>query len=247
MPVLALETSTHWLSVAVGDAAGWTTRDVEVGPGHSGRILPLIQETLAEAGMSLKQLDAIAFGAGPGSFTGVRIACSVAQGLALGLASGAGLPLVPVCSLLAIAETMRTKHDIERVCTVTDARMREVYAAAWHYRAGAWHEMMAPMVARPEEAMACFRKIIEVAESKNTWSIAGDGLAVYPELGSTLYLTSPWKIVGANLRPAAQALGALALAAWARGDVVTAAEAVPLYVRQRVALTSAERAAGEVL
>ncbi|MDR2244477.1 MAG: tRNA (adenosine(37)-N6)-threonylcarbamoyltransferase complex dimerization subunit type 1 TsaB, partial [Burkholderiales bacterium] len=84
MPVLALETSTHWLSVAVGDAAGWVTRDVEVGPGHSGRILPLVQETLAAAGIPLKRLDAIAFGAGPGSFTGVRIACGVAQGLALG-------------------------------------------------------------------------------------------------------------------------------------------------------------------
>ncbi|MDR2172959.1 MAG: tRNA (adenosine(37)-N6)-threonylcarbamoyltransferase complex dimerization subunit type 1 TsaB [Burkholderiales bacterium] len=250
MSILALETSTHWLSVAAGDATGWVTRDVEVGPGHSGRILPLIQEALAEAGMSLKQLDAIAFGAGPGSFTGVRIACSVAQGLAL----GANLPLIPMCSLLAIAEAARIKHDghnLERVCTVADARMREVYAAAWHYRAGAWHEVMAPMVARPEEATACFRKIIETAENKKTdketWSIAGDGLAVYPELGSALYLTSPWKIVEANLRPAAQAVGVLALAAWVRGDVVTAAEAAPLYVRQRVALTSAERAAGEVL
>ncbi|MDR0251430.1 MAG: tRNA (adenosine(37)-N6)-threonylcarbamoyltransferase complex dimerization subunit type 1 TsaB [Burkholderiales bacterium] len=242
MPILALETSTHWLSVAVGDATGWVTRDVEVGPGHSGQILPLVQETLAAAGISLKQLDAIAFGAGPGSFTGVRIACGVAQGLAL----GAGVPLVPVCSLLAVAEAARTKHgehNLERICTVTDARMREVYAAAWQYRAGMWHEVITPMVARPEEVAACFRKIIETTENKEAWSIVGDGLAVYPELGSTL----PWQIVEANLRPAAQTVGTLALAAWARGDVVTAAEAAPLYVRQRVALTSAERAAGEVL
>ncbi|MCL2309046.1 MAG: tRNA (adenosine(37)-N6)-threonylcarbamoyltransferase complex dimerization subunit type 1 TsaB [Proteobacteria bacterium] len=239
MSILALETSTQWLSVTVGDAAGWVTRDVEVGPGHSGQILPLVQETLAEAGVSLKLLDAIAFGAGPGSFTGVRIACSVAQGLAL----GAGVPLVPVCSLLAIAEAARMKFSIERVCTVTDARMREVYAAAWQYQAGAWQEVMTPMVARPEEAIAYFRKTIETEENKEAWSIAGDGLVVYPELGSIL----PWQIAAAETRPTAQAVGALALAAWARGEAAAAAEAVPLYVRQRVALTSAERAAGEVL
>ncbi|MCL2296838.1 MAG: tRNA (adenosine(37)-N6)-threonylcarbamoyltransferase complex dimerization subunit type 1 TsaB [Proteobacteria bacterium] len=315
MPILALETSTNWLSVAVGDAAGWTTRDVEVGPGHSGRILPLVQETLAAAGVSLKQLDAIAFGAGPGSFTGVRIACSVAQGLAL----GAGVPLTPVCSLLAMAEAARVKHGMERVCTVTDARMREVYAAAWHYRTGVWHEVMAPMVARPEEVIACFFTLSpcgrgcpeepapetlliggagegespplqagkvpspsrgglgwvwvsedgvsispspptplpqgergakrgassqdKTMENKASWSIVGDGLAVYPELGAAL----PWEIAEANMRPAAHAVGTLGLAAWARGEMVAAADAAPLYVRQRVALTSAERAAGESL
>ncbi|MDR0247455.1 MAG: tRNA (adenosine(37)-N6)-threonylcarbamoyltransferase complex dimerization subunit type 1 TsaB [Burkholderiales bacterium] len=242
MSVLALETSTHWLSVAVGDAAGWVTRDIEVGPGHSGRILPLVQETLTKAGMSLKRLDAIAFGAGPGSFTGVRIACGVAQGLAL----GADMPLVPVCSLLAIAEAARVKHDrhgLDRVCTVTDARMREVYAAAWQHQGGAWHEVMAPMVARPEEAKAHFQGIIEATEGKEMWSIAGDGLVVYPELSAAF----PWRVVEANMRPVAQAVGTLALAAWVRGDVTTATEAAPLYVRQRVALTSAERVAGERL
>ncbi|MDR0769778.1 MAG: tRNA (adenosine(37)-N6)-threonylcarbamoyltransferase complex dimerization subunit type 1 TsaB [Burkholderiales bacterium] len=241
MRLLALETSTHWLSVAVGGAAGWVTRDVEVGPGHSGRILPLIQEALAEAGTSLKQIDAIAFGAGPGSFTGVRIACGVAQGLALGLVSGAGVPLVPVCSLLAVAESARVRYGVERVCTATDARIREVYAAAWQYQAGGWDEVMVPMVARPEEAAAAFRRIAETAE--DAWSIAGDGLAVYPELGSAL----PWQVAEANVRPAAQAIGELALAAWERGEKVTAAEAMPLYVRQRVALTRAEREAGETL
>ncbi|MDR2016676.1 MAG: tRNA (adenosine(37)-N6)-threonylcarbamoyltransferase complex dimerization subunit type 1 TsaB [Burkholderiales bacterium] len=239
MPVLALETSTHWLSVAVGDAAGWVTRDIEVGPGHSGRILPLAQEALEEARTSLKQIDAIAFGAGPGSFTGVRIACGVAQGLALGV----GVPLVPVCSLLAVAEAARTKHGIERVCVVTDARMREVYAAAWRHQAGAWDEVMAPMVVRPEEAAACFGKIIEATEGEEAWSVVGDGLIAYPELGTAL----PWQNIEENMRPTAQTVGVLALAAWTRGDVVTAAEAVPLYVRQRVALTSAERAAGEKL
>ncbi len=239
MRLLALETSTNWLSVAVGDAAGWVTRDVEVGPGHSGRILPLVQEALAEAGTSLKRLDAIAFGAGPGSFTGVRIACGVAQGLAL----GTNVPLVPVCSLLAIAEAVRQRHGLEHACIVTDARMREVYAAAWQYRAGAWLEAMAPVVARPDEVEALFRTLAEAAEHGGPWSIAGDGLAAYPELGAVL----PWQTVEADVRPTAQAVGTLALAAWARGETVTAAEAAPLYVRQRVALTSAERAAGEKL
>ncbi|MDR2709967.1 MAG: tRNA (adenosine(37)-N6)-threonylcarbamoyltransferase complex dimerization subunit type 1 TsaB [Burkholderiales bacterium] len=236
MPILALETSTQWLSVAVGDAAGWATRDVEVGPGHSGRILPLVQETLAAASVTLKQLDAIAFGAGPGSFTGVRIACGAAQGLAL----GANLPLTPVCSLLAIAETARLKWGGENIFTVADARMREVYAAAWRYRAGAWDEVLPPMAAKPEIAAACFR---EAAKNDNEWSIVGDGLAAYPALAASF----PWQTAQTNARPSAQAVGLLGLAAWKRGEVVTAAEATPLYVRQRVALTSAERAAGEML
>ncbi|MCL2872244.1 MAG: tRNA (adenosine(37)-N6)-threonylcarbamoyltransferase complex dimerization subunit type 1 TsaB [Betaproteobacteria bacterium] len=240
MPVLALETSTHWLSVAVGDAAGWVTRDVEVGPGHSGQILPLVQETLATASLSLKQLGVIAFGAGPGSFTGVRIACGVAQGLAL----GTGLPLAPVCSLQAIAEAARLKFgNLDHLCTVTDARMREVYAAAWRYRAGAWEEMLAPMVAHPDEAAACFWETVEKVGNQEAWGIVGDGLAVYPELGANF----SGRVADAMVRPTAQAVGMLALTMLARGALVTAAEAVPLYVRQRVALTSAERAAGEVL
>ena len=154
------------------------------------------------------------------------------------------MPLAPVCSLLAIAEAARQKvGDLDHVCTVADARMREVYAAAWRYRAGAWEEMLAPMVARPNEAAACFRETVGKTESACAWGIVGDGLAVYPELESNF----SWRVADATVRPTAQAVGSLALTALARGELVAAAEAAPLYVRQRVALTSAERAAGEVL
>src|SRR4249920_1108234 len=125
MRILVLETSTDWCSVALGDGACWHVRDELAGQAHSERALVLCAALLAEADWPLQSLDGIAFGAGPGSFTGVRIACGVAQGLAF----GAALPVVPVCTLEALAHAAWRRDDATHVIACLDARMREVYVA----------------------------------------------------------------------------------------------------------------------
>ena len=228
MKILAFDTSTHWLSVACGDGNAWAARAEHAGEGSSERLLPLIDAVLAEAGVTLRDLDGIAFGAGPGSFTGVRIACGVAQGLALGSAR----PLVAVSTLEALAEAAWRDRGATRVVACLDARMREVYLAAYERDGGAWRERHAPAAWKPE-AVALDHVL--------GWAGAGDGYGVYPELRKTLGLAD----VDADAKPDARAIGMLALPRLAAGEGVTAGAARPLYVRHRVALTTAERAAGQ--
>src|SRR5882672_2461500 len=127
MRILALDTSTEWLSVAVFDGRSAIGSRERAGNASSERILPLVAQILAEAGASLGALDGIAYGAGPGSFTGVRIACGVVQGLAF----GAGLPVFGVPTLGAIAHAAWRMHGVEHVVACLDARMGEVYAASY--------------------------------------------------------------------------------------------------------------------
>ena len=126
MNILALETSTESGSCALLLGEHLSERRCPAGRPHSETLLPLIRELLSESGVKLAQLDAIAFGAGPGAFTGLRVACGVAQGLAV----GAGLPVVPVCGLEAMAATV----GAPRVLSLLDARMGEIYAAAYELR-----------------------------------------------------------------------------------------------------------------
>jgi tRNA threonylcarbamoyladenosine biosynthesis protein TsaB len=228
MKILAFDTSTHWLSVACGDGNAWAARAEHAGEGSSERLLPLIDAVLAEAGVTLRDLDGIAFGAGPGSFTGVRIACGVAQGLALGSAR----PLVAVSTLEALAEAAWRGRGATRVVACLDARMREVYLAAYERDGDGWRERHAPAVSKPD-AVA----LADVAG----WTGAGDGFAAYPALGATLALSS----VDPDARPDARAIATLALPRLAAGEGVAAGAARPFYVRHRVALTSAERSAGQ--
>ena len=230
MRILALDTSTEWCSVAVGDGAIWHRRDEHAGQAHSERVLPMVQAALAEAGWTLANLDGLAFGAGPGSFTGIRIGCGVAQGLAL----GADLPVVPVPTLAAIAQEVFRARGWESVLTCLDARMREVYAAAYARRGGGWREVAPPAVVAPAA-------VPRVQPSGNgDWHGAGNGFAAYPSLGAQLGLSR----VAADARPTAQSIGALALPRLVAGEGVAAGDALPLYVRHRVALTSAEQGAG---
>src|SRR5664279_3042952 len=122
MKVLARETGSEWCSVAVGEGTQWIVRELHAGQTHSERILPMVDAVLTEAGIALRDLSGIAFGAGPGGFTGVRIACGVAQGLAL----GADIPVVPVSTLAALCEVARRTHGWPRVLAALDARMGEV-------------------------------------------------------------------------------------------------------------------------
>lgn len=228
MNLLAFDTSTSWLSVAVARGADVIEHEEEAGTSHSSRLVPTIDRLLGEAALSLHDLDAIAFGAGPGAFTGVRIACGVAQGLGL----GADVRLVPVSTLEAVAQSAWRTHGTQRVLACLDARMREVYVAAFERRDEGWHAVMPEAVLPPSQVSA--------PEPASAWFGAGDGFAAYADLASTLRLVG----CDATIRPRARALLDLASARIARGDTVDAADALPLYVRHRVALTTAERDAG---
>jgi tRNA threonylcarbamoyladenosine biosynthesis protein TsaB len=229
MKLLAFDTSTNWLSVACGADDAWCVRGEPAGQGHSERLLPLVDAVLAEAGWSLGSLDGIAFGAGPGAFTGVRIACGVAQGLAL----GADLPLVPVSTLEALAQAAWRAHGATHVVACLDARMREVYVAAYAREQGRWNGLLAPAVLPPAE-------VVLPASGAAKWHGVGGGFAAYPLLAAQCAIA----VVDAAALPDACAIGELAQARLVAGEGVAVAQALPLYVRHRVALTSDERAAG---
>jgi tRNA threonylcarbamoyladenosine biosynthesis protein TsaB len=232
MRVLALDTSTAWCSVAVGDGQQWHRLDEEAQQANSERVLPMVQRALAESGWALSALDGIAFGAGPGSFTGVRIGCGVAQGLAL----GADLPVLPVGTLAALAQEAHRARGWRSVIACLDARMHEVYVAAYTRLGDLWEESLPPSVLPPKD-------VRRPLPTDARWCGAGDGFAVYPALASELALAD----VAADSRPTAQAIGELALPRLAAGEGLAAADAAPMYVRQRVALTAVEQARGERL
>jgi tRNA threonylcarbamoyladenosine biosynthesis protein TsaB len=185
-------------------------------------ILAMVDSTLKEAGCDLDELTEIAFGAGPGSFTGLRIACGVAQGLAL----GAGLPVRSVSSLLALAHA----SGANAVVVALDARMHEVYWAAYRRSAAGtgWQTVSEPAVSLPAAVSA---------PDEAQWVGIGNGFAAYPELAVAL----PTLIrIDASIQVKARAIGELALAH--QGTLGPADSAFPHYVRDKVALTMLERA-----
>jgi tRNA threonylcarbamoyladenosine biosynthesis protein TsaB len=229
MRILAIDTSTETCAVALGDGLAWDERSVVAGNRHSDLLLPMIRGLLDDHGATLAQLDGVAFGAGPGAFTGLRIACGVAQGLAL----GAGLPLVGVSTLEALAETARQRHGAAKVIAALDARAQEVYVAAYRHDGVRWHEAVAPAVIAPAGVSL---------PDGGGWTGAGSGFAAYPALRerclAVLASCEP------TLSPTATAIGTLALPRLAAGEGVAARDAAPIYLRHKVALTSAERAVG---
>lgn len=228
MRLLAIDSSTDTLSVACGDGRAFAVREERAGTAHAERALPRVREVLDECGWTLASLDAIAFGAGPGAFTGVRIACGIAQGLAL----GSGVGVVAVGTLDALAQEAWRAHGATSVVACLDARMREVYVASFEREGDAWRAVTPPAVTRPDDVTASAAALG-----------AGDGFAAYPALAARLGLPR----ADASLRPTARAIGELALPAVRRGEVVAARDAQPQYVRHRVALTASERAVGERL
>lgn len=225
MNLLALETSTHHLSVTVFNGDACLTRSEHLANGGSDRLLPWVQSLLAEAGLTLKQLDGIAFGAGPGAFTGLRLACGVTQGLAF----GADLPVVGICTLEAMAFNAGTRVDSERVFACLDARMNEVYVAAYvREHEDVFRCELEPRVMPPELVQA----------PDGAWLAVGDGFAAY---GAILQEKFPG--ANADVMPTAEAVGRLAMPRFARGEGLPALAAAPLYVRDKVALTTAERLA----
>jgi tRNA threonylcarbamoyladenosine biosynthesis protein TsaB len=227
MPIiLAIETSSELASCALLAGDTVISRESSGVRTHSQSVLPMVQELLLEAGLRLADCDAIAFGAGPGSFTGVRTACAVAQGLAF----GAGLPVLPLVTLEAMAQACRARTGASEVLVLLDARMGELYWAQYRY-AGGWQVVAAPALSAPH-AVAPIPAAGLVA--------CGNGLAAYPEaFAGTAVAEGALADILPHARELAQ-LGALALAA---GQALPASQAQPLYLRNKVAYTSAERQA----
>ena len=235
---LAFDTSTDILSVALGAPSDGGYRiwahSGEGGAQASHTLIATVQDLLRQAGLRLQDLDAIGFGAGPGAFTGLRTACAVAQGFAL----GAGLRVLPVPSLLALAEEARFHPQCAAcgpeltVVSLLDARMGEVYAAVYAYRDGKWDTQRPPCLISPTQAASWLAKMPADAV------VAGNALIAYPELlGACNGLALP------TIVPTAQAILRLAPALLAAGLAVDAADALPLYVRDKVAQTTLEREA----
>lgn len=220
--ILALDTATEACSAAL-----WVDGEVyavsEVCPReHTQRILPMVQQMLAEAGLTLTQLDALAFGRGPGSFTGVRIGVGVAQGLAL----GADLPMIGVSNLLAMAQGAYRLHQHQQVLVAIDARMGEVYWGQYvRAENGTWQVLGEEAVLEPQSVQV-------IAHSQdNGWATAGTGFTAYPTLAQAegVLLTD-----SGILLPEARDMLPQALACWQCGDVVAVENAAPVYLRNNV-------------
>ena len=230
MNLLSLDTSTEFLSLAlqVGDEQGCDktyAHHQHAGQAASQLVLPQIQALLDTANVKLSDLDGIAFGAGPGAFTGVRVACGVAQGLGF----GANIPVVGVNTLMALAQA----SGQARVIACLDARMGEIYHAAFVRENGKWIEKSATTVCKPEAA--------PVLEGE--WVGVGSGWAAYGEVLSRIYAQNLGQIFS-NITPTAEAILQLAKPAFEAGLAKPASEAAPIYIRNRVALTTIEREQG---
>ncbi len=215
----AFETSTEWCSVAVwidGEIAGIEER---AGNRHGELVLPMLDRLLATAGVSVAQLDGVAFGAGPGSFTGLRIACGVAQGLAFARA----LPVVGVPTLEAMAE----ESGAARVVACLDARMHEVYYSAIEKDGLRWRDVIPAQCVAPASA---------AIPEGDGWTGCGNGFAAYEAL-----FRNRFAVLMPELHPSALAVARLAASRFAAGEGVDAGLASPYYVRDKVALTIAER------
>jgi len=212
----AFETSTDWRSVALwrdGELAGLEER---AGSGHSGRVLPMLDLLLAAQDLRIASLDAVAFGAGPGAFTGLRIACGVAQGIAF----ARRIPALGISTLEAIAE----ESGEQRVLSCLDARMGEIYCSAQERRNGRWHEVV---------AAACTAPAALPRLPGGGWVGCGNGFEAYGGLGLATVMP--------DIHPTAMAVARLAAPRLAAGEGFDAALAIPVYVREKVAFTEAER------
>lgn len=236
---LAIECSTDTLSVALGSGRPGDAVAEHTGPGgpqSSTSLLPAVRRLLTQAGCTLADLAAIAFARGPGSFTGLRTACAVAQGLAYGTRSSAhpdGLPVLAIDTLLALAETATPTDHHGPVATVLDARMDELYVAAWQRRDSGWTERQPPRLCAPAQLADWLADSLP----GETPLLAGNVFGSASPPLAALQQTHRWL----SAVPSAAALLRLAPGAWLRGEAIPAHAAVPMYVRDKVARTTAER------
>lgn len=224
MKFLALDTSTEACSVALALDGQILALDEVCPQQHSKRILPMVQQLLADAGVSLYQLDGIIFGRGPGSFTGVRIGVSVAQGLAF----GADLPVFGVSTLAAMAQAAAVQQNATEVIAAIDARMAEVYIAAFTLDEAGLMQAIAPEIAAKPAALP------EVLTSLSfTSRVLGVGTG-WQTYSQALQQLAPALIADSILYPSAQFMLPFASRAWQQQLFVSAEHAEPVYVRDEV-------------
>lgn len=223
MSYLALDTSTEYLSLALSTPQGIVGRSWLVGQQHAELTLPHLRDLLADHQIALTQIQGIAFGMGPGSFTGLRIGCGIAQGLAL----PNGIPLLGMSTLEALAQSCQA----ERVIACLDARMNQVYSAAYLRQGEVWQVASEPQVCDPDALPLL---------SGTDWVGVGSGFQAYgpvlqARVGAHLARIEP------NRMPLATDMLALALPRFQAGEGVPAHQATLLYLRDKVALKTSER------
>ena len=220
--LLAFDTSTETLTAAVQKGGMLVAEESAAGGAHaSASLIPVLQSLLARAQLTVAALDCIVFGRGPGSFTGLRTACAVAQGFGF----GASVAVLGIDTLLAVAEDARQRSGENRIVAVLDARMNEVYAARFAHSGGQWQQEGEIVLTRPG--------VLEVPAG---WAIAGNAFAAY---GAQL----PSHARRIDAAPHATAMLRIAPQFIAAGQAQDAARAMPVYIRDKVAQTTDERAA----
>ncbi|WP_437882996.1 tRNA (adenosine(37)-N6)-threonylcarbamoyltransferase complex dimerization subunit type 1 TsaB [Pseudomonas sp. LRF_L74] len=222
--LLALDTATEACSVALLHD-GRVLSHYEVIPRlHAQRLLPMVRTLLGEAGVALAEVDGIAFGRGPGAFTGVRIAIGVVQGLAFAL----DRPVLPVSNLAILAQRALREHGAQQVASAIDARMDEVYWGCYRAEAGEMRLLGSEAVLPPEQASV-------PRGAEGPWFGAGTGWGSY---GQRIAL--PVVARDGGMLPHAEDLLRLACYAWQRGEALPAEQALPVYLRDNVATPKAQ-------
>ncbi|HYQ91369.1 MAG TPA: tRNA (adenosine(37)-N6)-threonylcarbamoyltransferase complex dimerization subunit type 1 TsaB [Candidatus Competibacteraceae bacterium] len=218
MKLLALETATDACSAAILIDDQVIERYQRAPRGHADLILPMLDGVLAETGLSLGQLDALAVGRGPGAFTGVRIAIAVAQGIAF----AADLPVAPISTLAAIAWEVNQHQGVDRIAVALDARLEEVYWGTYRATADGGMQLVGQeRVCRPEQT---------ILPDTGEWVGAGSGWALYAECLSRPTLRTWWS----DYSPSATAVARLGALAYRRGETVEADRVLPVYLRDEV-------------
>jgi len=216
MKIAAFETASEWCSVALWLDGEVRAAEARAGQRHGEFVLPMLEALLAQARLATGDLQAVAFGAGPGSFTGLRIACGIAQGLAF----ARGLPACGVSTLEALAE----ESGASRVVACLDARMGEVYYSALEKQGARWRAVVPAQCVPPARVPR---------PPGAGWIGCGSGFAAYGSMG--------FEVVYPEIHPGAAAVARLAAPRLAAGEGVDAARIAPVYLRDKVALTKEER------
>ena len=220
--LLALDTATEACSVALLHVGRVPGLNAGIARLHSQRLLAMKQRMVAYAVVALSAVDAIAFGRGPGAFTGVRIAIGVVQGLAFALER----PVLPVSNLAALAQGALRHHGVQQVAAAIDARMDEVYWGCYQAQEGEMRLLGQEQVLAPERAVL-------VPGSQGQWYGAGTGWSLRERIGASVTACDPAQL------PDALDILHLATGAWARGEAVVAEQAQPVYLRDNVATPKA--------